>query len=126
MIYKNINTAESPKKFIIPFKTAGAIGEAETVTQEVKDISTINPELDGKVIHALGFADTNDILKDEIFGVQERAIKLSRKVEYFQWEEHSHTETRKKLGGGEETITTYTYEKEWTSYSFKRLYIQQA
>ena len=96
------------------FKTAGAISEAEKLTQEVKDISKINPDLDGKLIHALGFANTDDVLKDDIFGVQFKAIKLSRNVEYYQWTEHSHSETRKKLGGGEETITTYTYETEWT------------
>lgn len=96
------------------FKTAGAIGEAEKLTQEVKDISKINPDLDGKLIHALGFANTDDIVKDDIFGVEFKAIKLTRKVEYYQWTEHSQSETHKKLGGGEETVTTYTYEAEWT------------
>ena len=51
------------------FKTAGAIGEAELVTQEVQDISRINPELEGKVIHAVGFADTKDVVRDSLFGV---------------------------------------------------------
>ena len=46
------------------FKTAGAIGEAELVTQDVQDISRIDPSLEGKVIHATGKADTQDILRD--------------------------------------------------------------
>ena len=97
------------------FKTAGAIGEAELVTQDVKDISKVDPALEGKVIHAIGRAETENILTDNVFGVKIQAINLEREVEYYQWTEHSHSETRKKLGGGEETVTTYTYEKEWVS-----------
>ena len=97
------------------FKTAGAIGEAELVTQEVSDVSKIDPALEGQVIHAIARAETKDILRDPVFGVEIQAINLEKNVEYYQWEEHSHSETRKKLGGGEETVTTYTYEKEWTS-----------
>jgi hypothetical protein len=52
---------------------------------------------------------------DPIFGVSTTAIKLSRKVEYYQWVEKSSSETRKTLGGGEETVTTYSYEKKWTT-----------
>ncbi|MBQ6775239.1 MAG: TMEM43 family protein [Synergistaceae bacterium] len=97
------------------FKTAGAIGEAELVTEDVSDVSRIDPALEGKVIHAIARAETKDILRDPVFGVEVQAINLAKDVEYYQWEEHSHSETRKKLGGGEETVTTYTYEKEWTS-----------
>ncbi|MBQ2615854.1 MAG: TMEM43 family protein [Synergistaceae bacterium] len=97
------------------FKTAGAIGEAELVTQEVQDISRVDPALEGKVIHAIGYADTKDVVKDSLFGVEANAINIERKAEFYQWEEHEHTETRKKLGGGEETVTTYTYSREWVS-----------
>ena len=31
----------------------------------------------------------------------------------YQWVEDSKSETQKTLGGGEETVTTYTYKKEW-------------
>ncbi|HEY6322025.1 MAG TPA: TMEM43 family protein, partial [Thermoanaerobaculia bacterium] len=41
------------------------------------------------------------------------AIKLIRKVEMYQWQEKQKSETRKKLGGGTETVTTYTYDKAW-------------
>ena len=33
----------------------------------------------------------------------------------YQWKEHESRETRKKLGGGTETVTTYEYKKEWAS-----------
>ena len=97
------------------FKTAGAIGEAELVTQDVQDISRIDPELEGKVIHAVGYADTQETVRDNLFGVEARAINIERKAEFYQWVEHEHTETRKKLGGGEETVRTYTYSQEWAA-----------
>ncbi len=97
------------------FKTAGAIGEAQLVTEDVEDISRVDPSLDGKVIHAAARAETKDILRDPIFGAHINAIKLTRKVEYYQWRENSESHTRKKLGGGEETVTTYTYSREWVS-----------
>ena len=97
------------------FKTAGAIGEAELVTQDVQDISRIDPELEGKVIHATGRAETQDVLRDPVFGVEANAISLRRRAEFYQWEEEEHSETRKKLGGGEETVRTYTYSKNWVN-----------
>ena len=97
------------------YRTAGAIGEAQLMTQDVKDITTADPALDGKLIHATGRADTQDMLMDQAFGVSATAIKLERNVEYCQWVEKQKSEKRKKLGGGEETVTTYTYSKEWVS-----------
>lgn len=96
------------------YKTAGAIAEAELAVQEEEDISRADPALNGKVIHAFGRADTKDVIRDSLFGVETTAINLKRKAEYYQYEEESHKETRKKLGGGEETITTYTYSPKWT------------
>ena len=96
-------------------KTGGAINEARSVAVEVDDISRVDPALAGKVIYATGRAETRDVLTDPIFGASATAINISRKVEYYQWEEHSRQEKRKKLGGGEETVTTYTYTQEWVS-----------
>ncbi len=95
--------------------TRDALNEAQSVTQKVGDISRIDPALNGKLIHASGFADTQDVLQDPVFGINERAIALDRHVEYYQWVEDSKEEKRKKLGGGEETVTTYTYSKQWVS-----------
>lgn len=94
-------------------KTGGAINEARSVAVKVDDISRVDPALAGKVIYATGRADTRDVLTDPIFGASATAIDISRRVEYYQWQEHSRQETSKKLGGGEETVTTYTYTMEW-------------
>jgi len=94
-------------------KTGGAINEARMVTVKAGDISRVDPALAGKVIYATGRADTQDVITDPIFGVSAQAINISWSVEYYQWQEHSREEKRKKLGGGEETVTTYTYTREW-------------
>jgi len=96
-------------------KNAKTIGSAEKAVVRVSDISEVKPALDGKLIHAYGFADTQDTLTDDQFGVSERAIALSRKVEFYQYRENKQTEKKDKMGGGEETTTTYTYDKIWVS-----------
>ncbi|WP_244490462.1 TMEM43 family protein [Rhizobium sp. Root708] len=51
-----------------------------------------------------------------MFGVSaENAVAISRSVEMYQWVEKRDSKTEKKVGGGEETTTTYTYGKEWRS-----------
>jgi hypothetical protein len=92
-----------------------AIRETGRNLIEVRDISTLDPSLDRRLIHASGFADTQDILTDTLFGVRERAIALNRQVEYFQYRENTRRETRDLMGGGQETITTYTYTQAWVS-----------
>ena len=95
--------------------TTRMLKEAESVCVELDDIQSVNADFNGKMIHATGFATTEDVLTDDIFGVSENAIKLNRSVEYYPWVEHSKTETKDKIGGGQETITTYTYDRQWVS-----------
>lgn len=94
-------------------KTTRMLKEAQGVCIELGDPAEINSAADGKMIHACGYAGTEDILTDGQFGISLNAIKLIRSSEYYQWVEHQSTETRDKVGGGQETITTYTYSKEW-------------
>lgn len=70
---------------------------------------------EGKLIHTSGLATTDEILTDPIFPVSENALRLRRDVEVYQWKEITSSETRNKLGGGTETVTTYRYEKAWSS-----------
>ena len=94
-------------------RTKKSLQEAEGVVVRVNDVSKIDDALNGQLIHASAFADTEDILIDDMFGISESAIALIREVEYYQYEELSREETRDRIGGGQETITTYTYEKRW-------------
>jgi len=96
-------------------KTKKALNEAESVLVKVDDVSTLNSDLNGKLIHGVSTVKTDDVLTDEMFDFSANAVKLAREVEYYQWYENVKSESRDKIGGGEETITTYTYEKKWVS-----------
>lgn len=96
-------------------KTTRMLKEAQGVCVELGDPAQIQSDKDGKMIHATGNALTEDILTDGQFGLSLNAIKLTRSTEYYQWVEHEHRETKDKVGGGQENVTTYTYSKEWVS-----------
>lgn len=96
-------------------KTAKGIKEAQSVVEHVDDVSSVDASFNGKLIHASAFADTKDTLSDDLWGVRELAVKLNRKVEYYQWVENTKTEKRDRMGGSEETVTTYTYEMKWVN-----------
>lgn len=67
----------------------------------------------GKLVHVSGDATTAETLADPDFAVSAPAIRLKRAVEMFQWKEDTKSETRNKLGGGTETVKTYSYRKTW-------------
>ena len=96
-------------------KTDKMLNEAESKTEALETIDRVDPEMNGKLVYAFGLADTKDSLQDTQFGVGATAIKLKRQVEYYQYVEESHSETKDKLGGKQETVTTYTYKEAWTS-----------
>ena len=85
--------------------------EAELVQANCDEV---NQDNDGKPVYMTGDAKTEEVLKDDIFPVSVNGFKLKRNVEMYQWVEHEKTETNKKIGGSEETKTTYTYTKEWS------------
>ncbi len=64
---------------------------------------------EGKLVHVSGDTKVTAPIADPEFGVSLRALKLVRVVEMYQWKEEAKTETRKKVGGSEETTTTYEY-----------------
>ncbi|HPW55185.1 MAG: TMEM43 family protein [Thermoanaerobaculaceae bacterium] len=95
-----------------------AVTTARSLKEGARDVVSVLAERvdagnEGKPIHTSGEATTSETLVDPVCGVQVQAIALRRKVEMYQWQESSRSETRKKLGGGEETVTTYTYERAW-------------
>ena len=103
-------------------RTGDAIVEAQLATEPMPAITKVDSAFEGKMVYATGRAVT----KDELTDVRVNAIKLRRKVEYYQWVEHRRSEKRQKLGGGEETVTTYTYSREWVNHpvdsqSFKQM-----
>jgi hypothetical protein len=89
------------------------------------DPARVDPANDGKLIHLSGDLKPGAPLTDPDFTVSATALRLVRTVEMYQWKEESKTETRKNVGGSEETVTTYEYTRVWAetrndSSRFKR------
>ncbi len=91
-----------------------SLKEAQGVTISV-EADSVEAANEGALIHLSGKATTSDTLTDPGFSVSQVAIKLSRKVEMYQWKETEKTEKKKELGGSEKTVKTYTYSKEWSN-----------
>lgn len=80
------------------------------------DIGAVEAGNEGKLVHIAGRVDPVGTPADDLLGVSAKgAAGLRRSVEMYQWIEEKKSETRKTLGGGEETVTTYSYAKEWRS-----------
>lgn len=94
-------------------KTDKMLNQAEELTVPMDNISKVDPAFEGKLVYANGMTETTDSLSDSQFPVGGIAVQLGREVEYYQYEEEKHEETKDKLGGGQETITTYTYKTDW-------------
>ncbi|MBZ0114163.1 MAG: TMEM43 family protein, partial [Thermoanaerobaculia bacterium] len=100
-----------------------AVKRAKTLNEGAGEViavsaQSVDPSREGKLIHTQGRAQTDETLADPSFGIEAPgALALQREVEMYQWIEESKSEERKKLGGGTETVTTYTYHKDWSSSS---------
>jgi hypothetical protein len=79
------------------------------------DAGKVDPANEDKLVHVTGPVRTGGPITDTEFGVSTNGIRLVRQVEMFQWKEDKRTETKKSLGGGEETTTHYTYRRDWSS-----------
>ncbi len=87
-------------------------GEKIAISVAADGIDTGN---EGKLVHLVGHAAAKDEVADPVFGPKlAGAVKLHRTVQMFQWVETKKTTTRTKLGGGEETVTEYHYQQEWS------------
>lgn len=76
----------------------------------------IVPTNEGKLVHITGKVTPQGVPSDPDFAISaDGAVALTRDVEMYQWVEKSESRSETKLGGGEETVTTYTYSREWKS-----------
>ncbi|MCU0290703.1 MAG: TMEM43 family protein [Thermoanaerobaculaceae bacterium] len=96
-----------------------AVTTARGLKEGARTVVSVTPDRvdggnDGKLVHMTGEATTTDSLADPDCGVRVQAVALRRTVEMYQWKEEKKSETRKKLGGGDETVTTYSYSKVWS------------
>lgn len=95
-------------------KVARTLDEGQGIVEPTL-ATTVEPSLEGKLVHMTGLANTQEVLQDGLFGISTQAIKLSRQVEMYQWKETSNSQTKNKTGGSQETTTTYDYERVWSA-----------
>jgi hypothetical protein len=93
--------------------TARALAEGAGAVVSV-EAGTVDPANEGKLVHVMGAASATAPLADPQFPVKANGLKLLRAVEMYQWREEERSETRDKLGGGSETVTTYSYSRAWS------------
>ncbi|MBX9698044.1 MAG: TMEM43 family protein, partial [Acetobacteraceae bacterium] len=75
----------------------------------------VDPAREGRLVHLTGPLAVPGTLADPGFPVRvEGATRLRRTVEMYQWKEERRSETRSRLGGGQETVTTYSYTRAWS------------
>ena len=97
-------------------KTAKALEEGASVCVQLPNADSIDATMDGKLVHVTGTAVTDDVLTDDLFpALAPKAMRLTRKVEFYQWVENERKEKKKNVGGSETTVTTYTYARKWVS-----------
>src|SRR6267143_3167674 len=93
--------------------TAKSLREGAATVIDVPS-DNIDPANDSKLIHVTGDTAAADRLEDPLFNISESAIRLRRDIQVFEWKEKKESKTRDKIGGGKETVTTYSYEKAWS------------
>ncbi len=74
----------------------------------------VDPANEGRLVHVAGDLKLAGPVADAEFGMSATAIKLVRKVEMYQWKEESRQEKRTNVGGSQDTVTVYTYVREWS------------
>ena len=93
-------------------ETARSLAEGAGAVVSV-DARNVDPANEGKLVHVMGAASATAPLADPQFPVKANGLRLLRDVEMYQWRQDERSETRNKLGGGTETVTTYAYSREW-------------
>ena len=90
-------------------ETAKSLTEGAGLVVDVS-ADAVDPGHEGALVHVAGEARTSEILSDDAFGVSLNALKLSRSVEMYQWEQKSQSKTE-----GSKKTTTYDYTQTWSS-----------
>ncbi|KAB8141647.1 hypothetical protein F8S13_18050 [Chloroflexia bacterium SDU3-3] len=101
--------------FFVLWMNEGKIDWSKVASSSVAvDAGSAGTSSDGKFIAAQGVIHSDETLGDAKYLSAGSYLQLNRVVEMYAWKEESRSETKKNLGGGETTTTTYDYVKEWT------------
>lgn len=94
-------------------RTAQGLTEGAGIVRDAP-ADKVDPANDGRLIHVTGMLSTAGPVVDPDFAIRSRGVRLERHVEVYQWKEETHSESRTRLGGGEERTTTYKYVRTWS------------
>jgi hypothetical protein len=95
-------------------QTARSLAEGAGLVQSASP-ERPDPALEGRLVHVAGPVSAAAVPRDADLNVtpQPGTIRLVRRVEMYQWQEQTSSETRTRMGGGQETVTTYSYRRVW-------------
>lgn len=94
--------------------TTRSLSEGEGLVQDVAP-DRVDTAREGRLVHVAGAVTVATPPRDPELNMAAPGgtLRLVRRVEMFQWKEEEHRETRNRLGGGTETVTTYRYNRVW-------------
>ncbi len=92
--------------------TARSLAEGRGAVVEV-GATSIDSSNEGRLVYVNGEIAAQAPLTDREFSVTANGLRLVRKVDMYQWKEETKSERHSKLGGGEEEVKTYTYDRVW-------------
>jgi len=95
-------------------QTYRSLSEGAGAIRSVKP-ETVDRAMEGRIVHLSGRMTTGGRVGDPTFGISAKAVRLVRTAEMYQWQEKRESRTRDKVGGGRETVTTYSYRRTWSS-----------
>lgn len=96
-----------------------AVTTARSLSEGAAAVVSVTPDRvdsanEAKLVHVAGDLKLGGPAADSEFGMSAMAVKLVRKVEMYQWKEESKQEKKTNVGGSQDTVTTYTYVREWS------------
>jgi len=96
-----------------------AVKEYKSLTEGEEVVQTIDPvnlpdQSVPALVHFTGLAYSEQTLKDVLFGIEAKGLRLKRQVEMYQWEEETETQTKTNTGGSQTKTTRYEYESRWS------------
>ena len=95
-------------------QTARSLAEGAGIVRSVA-AEQPDPANEGRLVHVSGAVRSEKPPGDAELNIAAPpgTLRLLRQVEMYQWQEQTSSETRTKLGGGTETVTTYSYRRVW-------------
>lgn len=95
-------------------QTARSLAEGAGLVQSASP-ERPDPALEGRLVHVAGAVSVTGAPRDADVNVtpEPGTLRLLRRVEMYQWQEQTSSETRTRMGGGQETVTTYSYRRVW-------------